>query len=318
MKTAFIFPGQGSQYVGMGRDLYQNYPAAREALEKAAHTLDFDLTGLCFNGPEEELKKTFNAQPAILAVSIACFNVLREEGAVFNAAAGHSLGEYSALVAAGALAYEDAVRLVRIRGKLMQEAVPLGEGGMAAVLGLDVQRVQEVCRQASGAGVVEAVNLNCPGQVVIAGDNRGLQKAAELARGSGAKKVLPLSVSAPFHSSLMRRAGEKLGEEMALVNFLEPRIPVVSNVTAGYHGFPEEIKNLLMEQVYSPVRWQESIEFLIEGGVGLFVEVGPGRVLNGLVKKINRDVLTLNVEDGASLEKALATLKEVGKDVTRQ
>lgn len=312
MKRAFVFPGQGSQYAGMGRDLFNNYRVAREVFERADSVLGFRLSELCFNGPEDELKKTANAQPAILTVSTAAAAVLRQEGVHCEAAAGHSLGEYSALVAAEALAFEDAVSLVRLRGRLMQEAVPLGEGGMSAVLGLDAGAVAEICHRAAEAGVVEAVNLNSPGQVVIAGVHEGLQRAAELARAAGAKKVIPLSVSAPFHSSLMRQAGEKLGEALGSINIKEPAVPVVSNVTARYHGSPGDIGRLLVEQVYSPVRWQECMEFLINESVKVFVEVGPGRVLGGLIKKISRGSDTLNFEDAASLEKVLASVREVG------
>lgn len=312
-KAAFIFPGQGSQQVGMGRDLYEKYGAAREVIDRAGRVLEIDMAGLCFNGPEEELKKTVNAQPAILTVSVAVLAVLREKGIRPAVAAGHSLGEYSALVAAGALDFEDALRLVRLRGRFMQEAVPLGEGGMVAVLGMDAAAVAGACESVSGGGgVAEAVNLNCPGQVVIAGDRLTLERAVELLKQRGARKCLPLSVSAPFHSSLMRPAGERLAASLEGIRVKDPEIPVLSNVTADYHRDGGGIKELLVKQVYSPVRWEECVRVIVRDGFGPFVEAGPGRVLSGLVRKIDKDVEVLNVEDGASLEKVLASFGEVG------
>ena len=312
-RTAFVFPGQGSQQVGMGRDLYLNYPLAREVFEVAGRVLGFDLAGLCFGGPEEELKKTVNAQPAILTVSMAILALLTNQGQRPDLTADHSLGEYSALVAAGSLDFKDAVRLVRLRGQYMQEAVPLGRGGMVAVMGLDAAEVAEICAQAAGSGgVVEAVNLNCPGQVVIAGDSQALERAALILKEKGARRCLPLPVSAPFHSSLMRPAGERLGAQLAAVEIKEPAIPVVSNVTADYHGGGEGVKDLLVRQLYSPVRWEESVRRMIRDGVEIFVEVGPGRVISGLIRKIDPNARTVNVEDAASLEKFLATYGRVG------
>ncbi|NHM27550.1 ACP S-malonyltransferase [Desulfofundulus sp. TPOSR] len=311
MKLAFIFPGQGSQYVGMGRQMYECFPAARRTFEEADASLGFTLSRLCFEGPAEELQHTVNAQPAILTVSVACLRVLQEKGVVPDVAAGHSLGEYSALVAAGAITFADAVKIVRKRGQFMQEAVPLGAGGMMAVLGLDVPTVQEICRRASDAGVVEAVNLNCPGQVVIAGETQALERACVLAKEAGARRCVPLAVSAPFHSSLMRPAGEKLARELEQVVVADPRFPVVANVTADYVTSKEEVKRLLVQQVYSPVRWEESMRRLIDGGIRAFIEVGPGTVLCGLLRKINRQVNCWSVQDPESLEKVLACLKEV-------
>lgn len=312
-KAAFIFPGQGSQHVGMGRDLYEKYGVAREVIDSAGRVLGIDMAGLCFSGPGDELKRTVNAQPAILTISVAILAVLREKGIGPAVAAGHSLGEYSALVAAGSLDFEDALRLVRLRGQFMQEAVPLGEGGMMAVLGMDAAAVLQVCALVSDeGGMVEAVNFNCPGQLVIAGDSRSLDRASELLKQKGGRKCLPLSVSAPFHSSLMRPAGERLADSLAGVRVKDPEIPVLSNVTADYHGGVDNIKDLLVRQVYSPVRWEECVQLIIRDGFGPFVEVGPGRVLSGLVGKINKDVEIFNVEDGESLETVLAGFGEVG------
>lgn len=312
-KIAFVFPGQGSQRVGMGRDIYEKYPAARDVFDRAKRALGADIASLCFEGPDEELKKTANAQPAILTVSSACLAVLEEQGVKPAIAAGHSLGEYTALVAAGSLDFEDAVRLVKLRGQYMQEAAPLGEGGMTAVIGLEAGDVSEVCASVSvSLGVVEAVNLNCPGQVVIAGDNRSLEMAVELLKEKGARRCMPLPVSAPFHSSLMKPAGERLAANLAAINVRDPAIPVVSNVTAGYHGSGGEIKDLLVRQVYSPVRWEECVRLMIKDGAGTFVEVGPGRVLAGLIRKIDGNAEVLNVEDAASLEKVIVSFGGLG------
>ncbi len=313
MKIAFVFPGQASQYVGMGKELCHNYPEAAEIFKQADEALGFSLSALCFEGPEEELNLTANTQPAVLTTSLACLAVLNSVGGpVPFAMAGHSLGEYSALVAAGSLEFADAVRLVRKRGQYMQEAVPLGEGGMKAVMGLAGAAVAEVCRKASEPGVViEAVNLNCPGQVVVAGNTAGLKAVEPLLKEAGARRVVPLPVSAPFHSSLMIPAGERLAVDLGQVVIKDPKIPVVANVSAGLVSTGAEVKDSLIRQVYSPVRWEETIIRLLELGVEAFVEVGPGKVLSGLVKKISREVTISNVEDKATLEKVLALTREV-------
>lgn len=314
MQIAFVFPGQGSQRVGMGRYFYDTYPEARDIFAQADQALGFSLTEMCFSGPEAELNKTINTQPAILTASVACLEVWKKAAPSLSPAvvAGHSLGEYSALVAAGSLTFADAVRLVRKRGQYMQEAVPIGTGGMAAVMGLSATAVQEICRKVSDAGVVEAVNLNCPGQVVVAGDNQGLAAAEKLTKEAGAKRFIPLNVSAPFHSSLMRPAGAKLALDLEQVAVADPELPVLANVTADFARTGPEVKELLVRQVYSPVRWEESVERVIAAGITMVIEIGPGRVLGGLVKKVNRKMQISNVEDAASLEKSLALVGEVG------
>jgi [acyl-carrier-protein] S-malonyltransferase len=296
----------------MGLDFFLTFAEAAQIFKRADDALGFSLTDLCFEGPEEELNKTANTQPAVLTTRIACLEVFRRAGAPGpSALAGHSLGEYTALVAAGSLSFEDAVRLVRKRGQYMQEAVPLGTGGMAAVMGLSGAEAVEVCRRASAEGVVEAVNLNCPGQVVVAGDLAGLKAAQVLAKEAGAKRFVPLSVSAPFHSRLMVPAGEKLAGDLAGIVINDPQVKVVANVSADYVRTGSEVRESLIKQVYSPVRWEESIRRLISDGVNTFIEIGPGKVLSGLIKKISREVKICNIEDQASLEKVLALQGEV-------
>ncbi|NMC33294.1 MAG: ACP S-malonyltransferase [Veillonellaceae bacterium] len=310
--TAFLFPGQGSQSVGMGKDLADHFPVARAVFEEADQALGFSISKLCFDGPEEELRKTFNTQPAILTVSVAALRVIQEAGLVCDITAGHSLGEYSALVAAGVLEFADAVRLVNKRGQFMQEAVPLGEGAMAAVLGMDREKVVEICAEVEKeAGAVQAVNFNCPGQIVIAGKTAAVEKAAAALKAAGAKRAIMLPVSAPFHSTLLQPAAEKLAVELDKVAFHEPKLPVVANVTGKISSTSREIKQLLVTQAANPVLWEDCVATIAASGVASSVEIGPGKVLTGFTKKIAPNIATLNVEDVESLQKTLDYFKEV-------
>lgn len=311
VKLAFVFPGQGSQYVGMGRELWDQFAVAREIFEQADAALGFPISRLCFEGPAEELNQTVHTQPAILTVSIAALKALQQTFPVAPAMlAGHSLGEYSAMVAAGAMTFTDAVRLVRQRGRLMQEAAPAG-GMMAAVLGLGREQVIQSCRQAADAGTVEPANFNCPGQVVISGSAAGVNRAMELCKAAGAKRCIPLAVSGPFHSSYMQTAGRQLAEALARLAVADLAVPVVSNVTARAVKTAAEARALLAQGVYNPVRWEDCVQFMAENGITTMVEIGPGKVLTGLVKKISKEMQTMNIEDRASLEKVLAQFKEV-------
>ena len=311
-KIAFLFPGQGSQSVGMGKALYDNFTVAREVFEEADHALGFSISKLCFEGPEEELRKTFNTQPAILTVSIAACRVLKEAGVNAEITAGHSLGEYSALVAAGVLDFADAVRLVNKRGQVMQEAVPLGEGAMAAVMGIDRGLVVDICAQVEKEfGSVQAVNFNCPGQIVIAGTTLAVEKAAAALKSAGAKRAILLPVSAPFHSTLLQPAAEKLAVELEKVEFHEPQIPIVANVNGKASVSKEGIKELLVIQAANPVLWEDCVATVAAFGATVSVEVGPGKVLTGFTKKIAPEITTLNVEDMESLQKTLDYFKEV-------
>ena len=302
--TAFVFPGQGSQTVGMGRDLGESSPR----WEAASAVLGFDLRRLCFEGPEADLTLTANTQPAILTASIVALDALVGAGISFDLVAGHSLGEYSALVAAGALDFSDAVRTVRARGQFMQEAVAPGEGAMAAVLGLDRGIVIQACEEAKDTGVVQVANLNAPGQTVIAGATAAVKRAGELARGKGAKRVVPLPVSAPFHSALMAPAATRLEAHLRAVPIRDLRVPLVTNVDADALVDGTKVVDVLVRQVTSPVRWEEVTIRLAREGTDTFVEVGPGKVLSGLIRRIVPDVRVLNVEDRASLEATLMAL----------
>ncbi len=303
MTTAYLFPGQGSQYVGMGRALAEASAAARTAFEEADQALGRPLSRLIFEGPEDELRLTENTQPAILTVSVACLRALEEAGAPPpRAAAGHSLGEYAALVAAGVIGFAEAVRVVEKRGRFMQEAVPVGQGTMAAVLGLDLPRVEEICAAIHRPDhVVEVANDNCPGQAVISGHTAAVEEACAAARQAGAKRAVGLAVSAPFHCSLMEPAGRRLAEELGRLRFAAPRLPVVANVDAEPYRSPEEVAPRLVAQVSQRVRWQECVRALRAMGVERFVEVGPGKVLSGLMRRIDRKAQVARVEDPDTL-----------------
>jgi [acyl-carrier-protein] S-malonyltransferase len=308
MSLALVFPGQGSQEVGMGRALAGAFPESRAVFEEADAALGFPLSRLCFEGPEGDLQLTANTQPAILAASIAALRPLEARGVRPAFVAGHSLGEYSALVAAGVLTVADALRTVRRRGELMQEAVPVGLGAMAAVLGLDLPAIEEACREAARGEVVSPANLNSPGQVVIAGHAAAVDRAAELCRARGARRAVRLPVSAPFHCALMKPAQEGLVPVLAALALRDPAVPVVSNVDARVVRTADACRDGLVRQVSGAVRWQESVELLAREGVDTFVEVGPGTVLSGLVRKIARGARVLSVESPESLEAAVGTL----------
>jgi [acyl-carrier-protein] S-malonyltransferase len=295
--VAFIFPGQGSQYVGMGKELSENFSVARKTFEEADDTLHFSVSRLCFEGPEEALKLTENTQPAVLTTSIAALKVLQaEKGMVPQFAAGHSLGEYSALVASGALSFSEAVKIVRLRGKFMQEAVPVGEGAMAAVLGMEREQVEKLCEEVSAGEVLTPANFNSPGQIVIAGHAKAVERAIDRIKQDGKKAVL-LPVSAPFHSPLMKPAGERLGKALEEVSIADLNIPVVTNVEAEVNTTKERVKELLVAQVSRPVRWEESMRKMIEKGIEQVLEIGPGKVLSGLMKRIDGRVECKNLED---------------------
>jgi [acyl-carrier-protein] S-malonyltransferase len=303
---AFIFPGQGSQHPGMGRELAENFKVAAQSFEEADDALGFAISRLCFEGPEEDLKLTANTQPAILAASVAAWRVLRAESPLVPAyLAGHSLGEYSALVASGALSFADALRTVRARGSFMQAAVPVGVGTMAAILGIESELLLEICEAAAQGEVVSPANYNSPGQIVIAGHTGAVGRVIEIAKARGYRKAMLLPVSAPFHCALMRPAAERLADTLEGIEVGTLTAPVVSNVEAAPNADAARVKGLLVEQVCSPVLWDASVQKMVASGVTRFVEIGPGKVLAGLVKRISKESESFNVQDSAGV-KALA------------
>lgn len=313
-KLAFIFPGQGSQAPGMGRNLTENFPIAKAAFEEADQALGFGLSDLCFNGPEEDLQLTANTQPAILTASIAAFRAFSEKGIKPDFVAGHSLGEYSALVAAGALSLADAAKLVRRRGELMQEAVPVGVGAMAAILGIDADKVAEACAAAAQGQACAPANFNTPAQIVIAGHKEAVERAVEECKARGAKRAMMLKVSAPFHSALMMPAQEQMTAPLTQAMFNDLSVPIVNNVDAAVVTSGGESRAALVRQISAPVRWTDSVRKLFAEGVETFVEVGPGKVLAGLVKAIakeaGKEVRLLNVEDQISLQATIEALQQ--------
>lgn len=312
-KTAFIFPGQGSQYIGMGSDFYESFSESRSVFDEANKALNMDLTGICFTGTDENLRKTENTQPAILATSIAILKALQSRGIDCEYTAGLSLGEYSSLVMSEVLEFRDALKLVKERGRFMQEAVPVGVGGMAAILGLKDEMVPFVIEKTRGFGVVEVANYNSPGQIVFSGELKGLEVACEEAMRLGAKKTVPLSVSAPFHSSLLQSAGEKLKNELSGVTVHDSKKKMISNLDGKLVLNKDEIKSKLVGQVSNSVLWQQSVEYMINEGVDTFVEIGPGKSLSSFVKKIGksmgREVKTMSVNDVASFEETVEYIK---------
>ena len=303
MKTAFLFSGQGAQAIGMGKELCENFPAADAVFETASKALGFDIKDMIFNGDSETLMITENTQPAILTMSVAALRVVETLGIKPDVVAGLSLGEYTAHVAAGSMDFEDAVKLVKKRGKYMQEEVPVGVGAMAAIIALDEETVREVCRIASEKGIAEPANFNCPGQITGAGEKAAVEYACEIAKEKGAKRAMLLPVSAPFHCSMLKGAGEKLARELEHVTVSDLQVPLITNVTGSYVGSKDEIKDLLIRQVSSSVLFEASLRRMLEDGVDTFIEIGPGKALSGFVKKITREAAVYNVEDMASFEK---------------
>jgi [acyl-carrier-protein] S-malonyltransferase len=301
-KVAWLFPGQGSQYAGMGKDLAANFPVARQVFEEADDALGFKLSSLCFDGPEDDLKLTFNTQPAILTTSVAALAVVRQEtGLSPDCVAGHSLGEYSALVAAGALTLKDAVTTVRSRGTFMQEAVPVGIGAMAAMLSIDPEQLSEICQEAAQGEVVSPANFNSPGQIVIAGHAGAVNRAIEIAKGRGFRKAMLLPVSAPFHCSLMLPAAERLSTVLDTCTVSPMTTAVVTNVEGTPNSDASRVRELLVAQVCAPVRWEQSVQRMRADGIERFIEIGPGKVLSGLVKRIDKEALLANIEDSTGL-----------------
>jgi [acyl-carrier-protein] S-malonyltransferase len=314
-KLAFLFPGQASQYCGMGRDLAANFPESKAVFDAADSALGFSITQTCFEGSEEALKLTENTQPAILTVSTAAYRALEKQGIVPDFVAGHSLGEYSALVAAGGVDFSAAVKLVRARGKYMQEAVPAGQGAMAAILGLSPTEVADICKKAAENETVSPANLNSPEQTVISGSAAAVKRAVEIASQSGAKRAVILPVSAPFHCALMMPAQRRLEHDLRATQFNALKIPLITNVDAQAISTGEEARDALIRQVTAPVGWLDSIREMIESGVTVFVEVGPGKVLTGLLRQIDRSVRVFNVEDSATLNSTMEKLAQARAEV---
>jgi [acyl-carrier-protein] S-malonyltransferase len=307
-RIAFLFPGQGSQYPGMGRELAEEFPRARQAFEAADRALGIPLSKLCFEGPAEELQLTRNAQPAILTMSLAAAEVLSEKGIRADFVAGHSLGEYSALVAAGSLQLEEAVSLVRKRGQYMQEAVPVGQGAMAALLGVEAAAAEDVCREAAQGEVVSPANFNSPGQIVISGHKGAVERAVALARARGAKRAIMLNVSAPFHCALMKPAQDRLAKDLDGAAIFDTKIPLANNVDAELVRSADRVREGLKRQVTAPVRWEQAMRVLRSENVDCFIEVGPGKVLSGLLRQIDPQAECLRIEDRATLNEVLARL----------
>ncbi len=308
MKLAFIFPGQGSQCVGMAKEFIENFEESRAVFETAGSVLGYDLAKLCLQGPAEKLNLTENTQPAILAASIAILRPLEKRGLSASAAAGHSLGEYTAITAAGGFELNDVIALVQKRGRYMQEAVPEGTGLMAAVLGMERQDVEKTCLEAAKNGIVAPANYNSPGQIVIAGEKKAVEKALELAKAAGAKKVVPLAVSVPSHCAMMKQAGERLAKELEKITIRDLRIPIVNNAEAKFIKTAAELRPSLIRQISSPLYWEDSIRKMAVDGFDTFVEIGPGKVLSGLVKRIAKDAKVMNVEDLKSMNETLNAL----------